>query len=100
MEITGKIIAKPASESGISSRGAWKKSFVVVRYEEGQYPRDILLYNMRKAEEFDRLQVGQTFKFKFDAKTHQANNGRWYCELECWAWDAVSSAPASTNDPI
>ena len=102
MEVTGKIIAKPASEAGVSARGPWKKAFLVIRYEDGQYPKDILLYNLRKAEDFERLQVGQSYKFKFDARTHQAaSNGRWYCELECWGWDALQvAAPVGSNDPI
>lgn len=87
MEIKGKVIAKPASEAGVSSRGPWKKAYLVVRYEEGQYPKDILISSMRKAEEMERVQIGQSGTFKFDARTRQANNGKWYCELECWALD-------------
>ena len=98
MEITGKIIARPATESGVSAKGPWRKAFVVVRYEEGQYPKDILLYNMRKAEEFERLQNGQEVKFKFDAKTRQASSGRWYCELECWDWSVQPAQAAPNND--
>lgn len=84
MEIRGKVIAKPASETGMSSRGTWKKAFIVVRYEDGQYPKDILLSSMRKAEDLERVFVGQVGTFKYDARTRQANNGKWYCELECW----------------
>ena len=87
MEIKGKVIAKPASEAGVSSRGPWKKAYLVIRYEEGQYPKDILISSMRKAEEMERVQIGQSGTFKFDARTRQANNGKWYCELECWAFD-------------
>lgn len=87
MEIKGKVIAKPASEAGVSSRGPWKKAYLVIRYEEGQYPKDILILSMRKAEDMERVQIGQSGTFKFDARTRQANNGKWYCELECWAFD-------------
>lgn len=87
MEIKGKVFAKPASETGTSSRGTWKKAFLVIRYEDGQYPKDILLYSMRKADDFERIPIGQSGTFKFDAKTRCATNGRWYCELECWSWD-------------
>lgn len=86
MEIKGRVVEKPATESGSSSRGIWRKAFLVIRYEDGQYPKDILLSNMRKAEEFERIQKGQSGTFKFDARTRQGNNGKWYCDLECWDW--------------
>ena len=99
MEIKGKVTAKPATESGISSRGPWKKAYIVVRYEDGQFPRDILLCNMKKAEAFEALRVGDSGVFKFDAKTRQANNGKWYCELECWSW-TTDQKQNNDNGPI
>lgn len=84
MEIRGKVYAKPDSVSGISSRGSWKKAFLVIRYDDGQYPKDILLSSMNKAEEMERVQIGQTGTFKFDARTRMGQNGKWFCELECW----------------
>lgn len=98
MEIKGRVIAKPASESGTSSRGFWKRAYLVIRYEEGQYPRDILLSSMRKAEEMEKVHEGQSGTFKFDARTRQANNGRWYCELECWAFDLDLQQSAGGQD--
>lgn len=102
MEVKGKIIATPASESGNSSRGSWRKAFVVVRYEDGQYPKDILLYNMKNADSFEQLRVGDVCTFKYDAKTRQANNGRWYCELECWSWkkEEQQQYGGYRNDPF
>lgn len=76
MEIKGRVIAKPASESGTSARGFWKRAFLVVRYEDGQFPRDILLSSMRKADEMENVREGQTGTFKFDARTRQAASGR------------------------
>ena len=93
MDIKGKVIEKPSSESGISSRGAWKKAYLVVRYEEGNYPKDILLSNMKKAEDFERIRVGESGVFKFDAKTRKASNGKWYCDLECWSWTLDQQGP-------
>lgn len=86
LEVKGRVIAKPASDSGVSSNGIWKKSYLVIRYEDGQYPKDILLSNMRKAEEFERIQAGQTGTFKFDARARLASNGKYYQDLECWSW--------------
>lgn len=101
MEIKGKVIEKPASESGMSNRGPWRKAYLVIRYEDGNYPKDILLSNMKKAEDFERIRVGDTGTFKFDARTRKANNGRWYCELECWTWNIdTQQAPTSQQGPI
>ncbi len=93
MEIRGKVFAKPNTESGTSARGFWKRAYLVIRYEDGQYPRDILLSSMRKAEEFERAQIGQTGTFKFDARTRQAQNGKWYCELDCWDFQLDQQPP-------
>lgn len=100
MEIKGKVLAKPTTESGVSARGPWRKASLVIRYEDGNYPKDILLSNLKKAEEFERISVGQTGTFKFDAKTRQAPNGRWYCELECWAWSIDNQYPNYQQGPI
>lgn len=98
MEIKGKVIAKPASESGTSARGFWKKAYLVIRYEEGQYPKDILISSMRKASEMENVRVGQSGTFKFDGRTRQAQNGKWYCELECWAFDLDQQQQQSPSD--
>lgn len=88
MEITGKVIQKPASLTGPT----WRKAFIVVRYEEGQYPKDILLSNMRKAEDFERIRVGDKGTFKFDAGVRESN-GRFFCDLTCWSWKIEEDMP-------
>lgn len=85
MEITGKITAKPAPKEGVSQRGPWKKVFIVVEYESGQYPKSLLLHNMDKAEDFDKLKVGDTGTFKFDGNVRESN-GQYYLDLKCWSW--------------
>ena len=99
MEVKGKVIAKPASEAGVSSRGPWKKAYLVIRYEEGQYPKDILVSSMRKAEDLERVQIGQTGVFRYDAKTRHADNGKWYCEMECWSFD-IDRPASDQQGPI
>lgn len=99
MEIHGKVIAKPASKTGVSQRGPWKKSFLIIRYEEGQYPKDLLLSNMNKAEDFERIQIGQSGTFKFDGSAREGQGGNWYLDLNCWSWTLDQAAPSSA-DPI
>lgn len=98
MEIKGRVVAKPAAKTGVSSKGPWRKVFLVIRYEEGQYPKEILLSNMNKAEEFDRIQIGQSGTFKFDSKV-QERNGNYYIDLNCWSWN-IEQAATSSVDPI
>lgn len=95
MEIKGKVLVKPATDFGNSSRGPWRKAYLVIRYEEGQYPKDILLSNMKKAEDFEKIRVGETGTFKFDARTKQSAGGKWFCDLECWSWALDRSSPSA-----
>lgn len=97
MEIKGKVTVKPIAKSGISSKGPWKKSFIVVEYEGGQYPKQILLSNMNRAEDFDRIKVGDSGTFKFDGNVRE-NNGNYYLDLNCWSW-SIDQASAD-SDPI
>ena len=92
MEITGKVVNKPDSTTGVSNRGPWKKAYVVVRYEEGQYPKDILLSNMKDAENFERIRIGDKGVFKFDANVRESN-GRFFCDLNCWSWKIEDDMP-------
>lgn len=96
MEIHGKVIAKPAAKSGTSSRGTWQKVFIVVRYEDGQYPKDLVLSNMNKAADFDRIQIGQSGTFKFDGSAREGRDGNWYLDLNCWSWNLDRAG----GDPI
>lgn len=97
MEVTGIITAIPPAKTGVSSRGPWRKSFIVVEYEGGQYPKQILLSNMNKAEEFSRLKVGDTGTFKFDCSVSE-RNGNYYMDTNCWSWKIDSAG--SANGPI
>ena len=95
MEVHGRIIATPQAKSGVSSKGPWKKSFIVIQYEDGQFPKQLLLANMTKAEEFGRLQIGQTGTFKFDGSVREGN-GNYYLDLNCWSWQIDQAS----GDPI
>ena len=93
MEIVGKIIAMPPEKTGTSSRGFWRKVFIVVQYEDGQYPKQIMLSNMNKAEDFAKLRIGQSGKFKFDGNVRE-NNGNYFMDLNCWSWEIQGQQPA------
>lgn len=99
MEVKGKITAIPPARSGVSGRGPWKKAFIVVRYEEGDHPKSIMLSNMNKAEEFERLAVGQSGTFKFDCSVRE-NNGNFYMDINCWSWQIDQSSAPSAGEPF
>lgn len=102
MEVSGKIIAIPQERTGTSTRGFWRKVFIVVEYESGQHPKQILLSNMNKAEDFAKLRVGQVGKFKFDGAVRE-NNGNFYLDLNCWSWEVDNSSrpqPSTIDGPI
>lgn len=86
MEIKGTVIGKPASTYGTSSRGNWKKAFLVVRYDDGQYPKDLLLSNMKDSDKFESIEIGKSGTFQFDGEVRQASNGKYYLDLKCWKW--------------
>ena len=97
MEIHGKVTAVPKMESGIGQRGPWSRQTIVVEYESGQYPKSIALQNSKDAENFAKIQVGQTGTFKIDFKTREYN-GRFYTDITCWGW-TLDQAPSS-NEPF
>lgn len=97
MEIRGKIIATPMAKSGVSSRGPWKKTFIVVEYNEGDFKHQLLMSNMKNAEDFGRLSVGQSGTFKFDGSVRD-NGGNYYMDLNCWSWNIDQSQ--NTNAPF
>lgn len=92
MEIHGHITAIPPAKSGTSAKGFWKKCFIVVQYEDGQFPKQILLSNMKKPEDFARLRVGQSGTFSFDGAVRE-NNGNYYLDLNCWGWQLDDNGP-------
>lgn len=95
MEIKGKITAVPAPERGVSSKGPWVRQTVVVEYESGQYPKSIAIQNMKDAENFGKLRIGQTGTFKVDFKAREYN-GKWFTDINCWGWNI--DQPQQTND--
>ena len=97
MEVTGRITAIPSAKTGVSARGPWRKAFIVVEYEDGRYPKQILLSNMKNSEEFSRLKVGDTGTFKFDCSVSE-RSGNYYMDLNCWSWK-LETAQQQTAPP-
>lgn len=86
MEIKGKIIQNLGIQSGTSKAGkAWSKASILIE-TEGQYPKKVVLENMKNAEEFSKLAVGFVGVFHIEISSNEYN-GRWYTSVNCWKWE-------------
>lgn len=112
LEIKGKVVKVLPTREGTSANGnAWKQQTIIVEYQDGQYTSKIALGNMKKADEFGKLNVGDEGTFKCNIPTSREYNGNWYTQVNCWGWDiegktqptpapqqAPQVAPASQED--
>lgn len=85
MEIKGRVIYNLGIQSGTSKAGnAWSKASIVIE-TEGQYPKKVLIENIKKAEEFSKIAVGSIGTFDIEISSNEFN-GRWYTSVNCWRW--------------
>ena len=97
MEIKGKVFKVLPLREGVSASGnAWKMQTIVVEYQDGQYTSKVALDNMKKADEFGKLNVGDEYVFKCNTPTSREYNDRWYTSINCWAWDDGKSTQGAT----
>lgn len=86
MEIKGKVLVNLGVQRGTSKSGKeWAKASIVVETDE-QYPKKIVLDNMKSAEDFGSLKVGDVGVFNADVESREYN-GRWYTSVLCWKWE-------------
>ena len=85
MELTGKIIAVMAAQSGVSARtgNAWMSQEYVIEVP-GQYPRKCVfrLFGEDRIKQFN-IQQGEdlTIQFDIDAREYQ---GRWFNDIRAY----------------
>lgn len=93
LTIKGKIIANLGVQKGTSKAGKdWAKASLVVE-SAGQYPKKVLLDNMRDAENFAKLAVGTEGVFYIEPESHEFN-GKWFTNINCWKWEAIGQQQA------
>ncbi|MBD5302394.1 MAG: DUF3127 domain-containing protein [Bacteroides sp.] len=96
MEIKGKIIQNLGIQSGTSKAGkAWSKASILIE-TEGQYPKKVVLDNLKNADEFSKLAVGSTGTFHIEINSNEYN-GRWYTSVSCWKWQLDRQPQQSTS---
>ena len=97
MELTGKIIAVLAAQSGVSARtgNSWMSQEYVIEVP-GQYPRKCVfrLFGEDRIKQF-AIQQGEDLTIQFDIDAHEYN-GRWFNSIRAFRVDrnVQSSAPA------
>ena len=97
MEIKGKIIQNLGIQSGTSKAGkAWSKASILIE-TEGQYPKKVVLDNLKNADEFSKLAVGSTGTFHIEINSNEYN-GRWYTSVNCWKWE-LDAQPQQCASP-
>lgn len=98
MEIKGKVVANLGIQSGTSKAGkVWSKASIVIE-TEGNYPKKVVLENLKKAEEFSKIAVGSVGTFHVEIQSNEFN-GRWYTSVSCWKWE-IGAAPQTQSAPF
>lgn len=93
MQLEATVVAVLPLESGVSktSGNEWKKATVIVE-TGGQYPKKVVLSNMKRAEEFIALPIGSAFTFDIDVESREYN-GKWFTNCSCFRWTPVGAQP-------
>ena len=100
MELTGKIIAVLAAQSGVSARtgNSWMSQEYVIEVP-GQYPRKCVfrLLGEDRIKQF-AIQQGEDITVQFDIDAHEYN-GRWFNEIR--AYNVIrGQQPAAVAQPV
>ena len=85
MDLTGRIIAVMAAQSGVSARtgNPWMSQEYVIEVP-GQYPRRCMfrLFGEDRIKQFN-IQQGEDLTVQFDIDAHEYN-GRWFNEIRAY----------------
>lgn len=85
MEIKGKVVSKLDVQRGVSKAGKeWSKASIVIE-TEGQYPKKVIMDNLKKADEFNAIPIGAVGVFQIEVESREYQ-GRWYSSVSCWNW--------------
>lgn len=100
MEIKGKVVQVLPIESGTSKSGnQWQKAALVVETAENpKYPKKVKISNMKNAETFAQIAVGEDVCFKSEVESREYN-GRWFTEVSCWSWEVLRAVPPQAPIP-
>ena len=99
MELTGKIIAVLAAQSGVSARtgNSWMSQDYVIEVP-GQYPKKCVfrVFGEDRIKQFN-IQMGEDVTVSFDIDAHEFN-GRWFNDIR--AFNVVRGAAPVAGAPV
>lgn len=96
IQFTGKIIAAEPYQQGTSQRGTqWCSQSFCIEELNQQYPSRAVfqVYGSDKLQQFN-IQVGEIITANLSPKAHQAQDGRWFNQLDCWKVERFGAQPA------
>ena len=96
--IKGTVSKVLGLQSGMSKSGKpWEKADILVSAGSNpQYPKEILISNLKDAKQFAALKVGEKCEFKVDIESRLFND-RYYTNITCYAWQ--QSGKSSQKQP-
>lgn len=101
IQFTGKIIAQGQVQMGTSQRGTqWQVCEYVIEELNQQYPSRAVfqVYGSDKLQQFG-IQVGEILTVNLSPKAHQAQDGRWFNQLDCWKVERFGAQQPAPQQP-
>ena len=99
LEISGKVLALLAEQTGTGKNGTWVRQDFVIETQE-QFPKKVCFSAWGdKASMVKNLSIGQSVKVSFNPESREFN-GRWYTDLRIWKLDIQGQGAASQSAPL
>jgi hypothetical protein len=95
LEISGKVIAILAEQTGSGKNGTWVKQDFVIETSE-QFPKKVCFSAWGdKAASVKNLPTGTSVKVSFNAESREFN-GKWYTDLRVWKLETLGSKESAS----
>lgn len=100
MEFKAIVVQSLSLDSGTSKNGnPWQKAEILVQSSENpDYPKKVVMWNMKNAQQFHDLVPGTEYIFKVDFESREYG-GKWYSNIHCYGWNSVEQAAQKQSKP-
>ncbi len=89
--LEGKLFKVLDAQTGVSTRGDWKKQDFVIETTE-QYPKKVCITCWgEKVDELQKLKVNDSIKVSVNIESREYNS-RWYTDIKAWRFETAASA--------